>query len=149
MKPEVSRMQAEQVDLILDLEKCLFSEPWTREMFLQEMTQHDAFVLRNSENGEILGYICGWKILEEYHITNLGVNPGYQRQGWGEYLVRYLMKIKSAEQHREFYLEVRKSNIPALSLYGKIGFKIIGARRNYYNEPKEDAILMHCLLEEG
>ena len=144
METEIRKMKESDLVNILEIEKELFSNPWSQKMFLQEIEKQDAFVLEDVTKKEISGYICGWEVHDEYHITNLGISEKYQRKGLATRLTKFLIKKKIEKGFRDFFLEVRKSNIPALDFYKKLGFKIIATRKNYYKKPVEDAIIMHC-----
>jgi len=135
-------MQKEDLPEILDMEGQLFPQPWNEEMYIHEMDLHDAFVIRKAEESEILGFMCGWTVLDEYNITNVGINPKFQKHGIAYRALSRLIEIKRATGIAFFYLEVRESNIPAISLYLKLGFKKMGLRKNYYRNPIEHGILM-------
>ena len=78
----------------------------------------------------------------EVYITNVAVSPEYRGQGMGAMLVGFLKEYSKAENADFITLEVRKSNSVAISLYDKMGFKVVGERKGFYENPKEDAILM-------
>jgi ribosomal-protein-alanine N-acetyltransferase len=91
---------------------------------------------------QIIGIGCFWTILEEAHITLLGIHPEYQGQGLGQLLLYALLK-KAVNQKLEWAtLEVRTTNIAALSLYQKFGFEIVGKRKKYYQVTGEDALIL-------
>ncbi|OQX70452.1 MAG: ribosomal-protein-alanine N-acetyltransferase [Candidatus Cloacimonas sp. 4484_275] len=115
------------------------TNPWTEKMFIDEIKNHDAYVLGEVSGKEIIGYICGWEIAGEFEITNVAVSPEFQRHGFGERLVKFIREEKKC---RIFFLEVRESNFAARKLYEKLGFKVIGVRKNYYHSPIENALLM-------
>jgi ribosomal-protein-alanine N-acetyltransferase len=139
MKLKIRKAELSDVPWIMQIEQNSFTEPWQDSSFKDEITDHEVFVI--SYNQELIGYICGWKILDEYNITNLAIRSDLRKKGLGDLLVSYVMSL-----HREdcslIYLEVRESNLAARKLYKKRGFKIIGIRKNYYSDPSEDAILM-------
>lgn len=149
MKMEICKMQIKDLQKVLEIEKELFSEPWSAKMFVEKIINHKAFVLRKSDEQEIIGYICGWKINNEFEITNVGVQKKFQRQGFAEILVKYLIKKVKAENYKTFILEVRENNFAAQKLYEKLGFEIIGIREEYYHNPKENAVVMQLRLTEN
>ena len=149
MKMEICKMQIKDLHNVLEIEKELFSEPWSAKMFIGIIINHESYVLRKSDEQEIIGYICGWKINNEFEITNLGIKKKFQREGFGEILVKYLIKKVKAENYKTFILEVRENNFAAQKLYKKIGFEIIGIRKEYYHNPKENAVVMRLRLTEN
>jgi len=149
MKMEIRKMLIENLPKVLEIEKELFSEPWSAKMFIEKIINHESYVLRKSDEQEIIGYICGWKINNEFEITNLGIKKQFQRQGFGEILVKYIFKEMKKEDCKVFFLEVRENNFAAQKLYEKLGFKVIGIREGYYHNPKENAVVMRLRLTEN
>ncbi|MDD3049558.1 MAG: ribosomal protein S18-alanine N-acetyltransferase [Candidatus Cloacimonetes bacterium] len=133
-------MNQEDLSLVLEIEKVLFTSPWNQEMFLQEIELHDSYVMEIEE--VVAGYICGWEVGEEFHITNIGVKQSFQRKGFASQLLFELISSKMEKGFRYFFLEVRESNFKAIHLYHKFGFETIGKRKRYYNYPVEDALIM-------
>lgn len=93
-------------------------------------------------SSSLLGMGCFWAILDEAHITLLAVHPHYQHQGLGQAMLLALMAEACDRGLERATLEVRASNVPALSLYRKFGFKIAGRRRGYYKDTNEDALIL-------
>ena len=118
-------------------------------MFVEKIINHESYVLQKSDEQEIIGYICGWKINDEFEITNLGIRKQFQRQGFGKILVEYIFKEIKKDDCKVFSLEVRENNFAAQKLYEKLGFKVIGIREEYYNNPKENAVVMRLRLTEN
>lgn len=133
-------MKREDLPNIMKLEKELFSTAWEEEMFLEEIEKQYAYVLEIKDI--IIGYICGWKLFDEFNITNIAVTKEFQRNGFGAKLVKFLISKLLNEKCFKFFLEVRESNSSAKMLYKKIGFKLIGSRKNYYHSPQEDALVL-------
>ena len=94
------------------------------------------------QDGSIAGYIGMLCVLDEGEITNVAVAEGFRRQGIGERLLSSLLQAGRKEGVDSFTLEVRESNSSARRLYRKLGFQEEGIRRNFYEKPTEDAILM-------
>ena len=141
-------MNFDDVDRVIDLEKELFTEPWSKMMFMEEINSNGSYVLYETEDRSIVGYICGWRVMDEFHITNLAVKKEYQQKGLGSELIRHIIDHMTDQGLRKFYLEVRQSNVPALTLYVKFGFNVTGIRKDYYKNPLEDAILMMWQYEK-
>lgn len=100
-----------------------------------------SFLVAEGENGQVLGYAGLQVVLDEGYIANIAVAPQWRRQGLaGELLEVY---CRFAQAHLAFLtLEVRASNEAAIALYVKHGFAQAGFRKNYYQDPKEDALIM-------
>ena len=142
MKVTIREMKIADIPIMMELEKELFSVPWSEAMFSEEIKGHYAYVLQKDENEEIIGYLSGWKLLDEFTITNIGINGNFQRMGFGTKLVKFIISKLLYEKCFKFTLEVRESNQKAIALYEKIGFEQIGLRGNYYRDPVENAVIM-------
>ena len=135
------------LDALEKLENICFSSPWTRQQLMSQLPddRHAFFVVEYM--GEAVAYIGMMYILDEGYISNVAVSPEHRRKGLADMLIKNLMEF-AAEKGLSFVtLEVRQSNAPAISLYEKHGFTNVGRRKNYYDLPKEDAILMTKFLE--
>lgn len=140
MKTEIREMRREDIPDVMILEKELFPTSWEEEMFIEEIEKQYAYVLEIKD--KIIGYICGWKFLDEFNITNIAVASEFQRKGFGNTLVRFIMSKLLDENCFKFFLEVRNSNLAAIKFYTKFGFSVIGFRKKYYHSPEDDALLM-------
>ena len=137
------------VDGVWAVESQVFSTPWSRGAFVNEMTDNDvAYYLVLEENGVIAGYAGMWIIVDEAHVTNIAIAPDRRGNGMGERLVRALMDSARERGAVSMTLEVRQSNAAARQLYGKLGFAAQGVRRNYYADSGEDALVMWCDLAQ-
>lgn len=135
------------LDALVELERSCFSIPWTRAQLTAELPdeRHEFLIAEAGE--EVLGYVGMLFVLDEGYISNVAVAPDYRRQGVASALIRALL-ARAAERELSFVtLEVRESNAPAIALYEGFGFAPVGRRKNYYDAPKEDAILMTCFLK--
>ena len=130
----------EDIPTIMILEKELFSTAWEEEMFIEEIEKQYAYVMEIKN--KIIGYICGWKLFDEFNITNIAIASDFQKKGFGKALVQFLMSKLLDEKCFKFFLEVRKSNLAANKLYEGMGFRIIGSRKNYYHSPQEYALVL-------
>jgi len=137
---QLRKMIISDLERVLEIEEGIFSSPWTEEMFIHEIEMHDSFICVSKD--EIEGYICGWNIIDEYHITNVGVDKKFQSKGVASFMLGQLLSMRIETGMRYFFLEVRESNQKAISLYLKFGFEVIGKRKKYYTEPQEDALIM-------
>ena len=136
-------MELSDIEDILVVEKLSFSIPWSRDSFEKEIVDNNlAIYLVAKVNEKAVGYIGMWKVLNEGHITNVAVHPEFRHQGIGDQLVSELLSLCEKEKIDLVTLEVRKSNQNAIKLYEKHGFVAEGIRKAYYQDNKEDAIIM-------
>ena len=142
MKVIIREMEISDLAMIMKLEKELFSAPWSEAMFSEEIKGQYAYILQKDESKEIIGYICGWKLLDEFTITNIGVTGQFQKMGFGTKLVKFIISKLLYEKCFKFSLEVRESNQTAIELYKKFGFEQTELRVNYYRNPVENAVMM-------
>lgn len=143
----VRPMLTSDLEAILEIERASFSTPWSLEAFKAELKDNEyARYLCLELNGQVIGYMGLWFILDEGHITNIAITPNYRGQLWGEFLMRSVMD-KMVEQGMErMTLEVRVSNSKAQSLYKRLGFATAGVRKGYYADNGEDAMIMWAEL---
>ena len=136
------------LEALEELEQCCFSLPWTREMLESQLPdENHVFIVAVGESGELMGYVGMMTVLDEGYISNVAVSPAWRRQGVADSLIGELL-TRAQERDLAFVtLEVRESNEPAISLYRKHGFLPVGLRRNYYEAPKENAIIMTTYLK--
>ena len=131
--------------LLCALEGACFSDPWPVEAFRSEM--HDPyFYLLAFEGEELLGYVGGMSLYETCDLNNIAVLPQHRRRGIAAMLMEGYMAEARRRGAEQMLLEVRESNLPAISLYERYGFKAYGKRKNYYRNPAEDAVLMVVTL---
>jgi ribosomal-protein-alanine N-acetyltransferase len=93
-------------------------------------------------NNEVIGYLGLWHKGSSFHITNIAIAENLRRKGYGEYFLKFIEKIAATYRIKEISLEVRRSNCIAQEMYRKYGYKVIKFLRNYYQEEKEDALVM-------
>lgn len=134
---------------IYSIENACFSVPWSLDSIEAELCDRDKkiYVVIETELG-IEGYAGAWLVYDEGQITNIAVHPTARCKGYGRILTKQLVDICFEKGMNEIFLEVRVSNLPALSLYRQLGFTVKGIRKDYYSEPKEDAYIMSFVKEE-
>ena len=132
----------QHVPALENLEKLCFSSPWTAQMLETQLPDDKHEFIVAEMDGELLGYVGMMYILDEGYISNVAVSPQYRRRGVADALIAELIERAKKLELSFVTLEVRQSNTPARTLYRKHGFKDVGLRKNYYDLPKEDAILM-------
>jgi len=136
---------------ILEIERASFSSPWTLEMFQWELRNSDVsatWVLKVPD-GTVAAFCCAWVVLDELHINNVAVRPGFRHRGFARLLLGHVMDEAVGKGAAKATLEVRRSNISALRLYDGLGFAVRGVRRDYYSNPVEDALILWRSLAPG
>lgn len=141
MNYTITQMNSDSIDGIVRLESECFSSPWTREGIEEELSNPSSHFLTALCGSEVSGYIGVQEICGEAYITNVAVLPEYRRAGIGRALVEAAAKGAKERNCSFITLEVRESNLPAISLYESLGFEPVGKRKNFYSNPAEDAIL--------
>ncbi len=145
----VRPMQESDLEKIIEIEHASFSSPWSPQAFISELRDNEyARYFCLELEGEIIGYMGLWFILEEGHITNVAIAPGFRGKRRGEVLMRFVIQIMAKEGMERMTLEVRASNMPAQRLYERLGFVKAGVRKGYYSDNREDALIMWLDLDE-
>ncbi len=137
------------LDQIARIEAEAYPFPWTRGNFADSMAVGYPFwVLCSGDT--VAGYAVWMHILDEAHLLNICVAPGYQKRGWGARLLRFVMNLAQVGGASALFLEVRPSNEPACALYERFRFRQIGVRKDYYpaSEGRENALVMYRELED-
>jgi len=139
-------MRAEDLDRIVEIEREGFLHPWSRALLEREMTHAWSHVLVAEEapgdGAAIVGYVVFWLVHDEIHVLNLGTALSARRRGIGRALMEEAHALGRGRGAALSTLEVRRSNVAALALYGGLGYRQVGVRPNYYAEEGEDAIVM-------
>ena len=135
-------MTSGQLDDVYIIETECFSHPWSRESLESEIGNKTSHFLVAIENDEVLGYIGMSIVIDEGYIFNVAVRKSYRNKGVATALINELVTYGKKNNFSFITLEVRESNLPAISLYSKFGFIKAGERKDYYSNPKENAILL-------
>jgi ribosomal-protein-alanine N-acetyltransferase len=143
---EIVEMNEAHVASIAEIEKLCFCDPWSENSIATELTSRLSYWLVAVENGEVVGYVGSQSVLGESDMMNVAVHPDHRRKGIAEALVQALSDGLKQRGNVCLTLEVRASNDPAIALYEKLGFAQVGLRRNYYRNPKEDALILRKAL---
>ena len=135
-------MEERHLDDLARLERLCFSRPWSRQALKEELTNPAACFLVGEEAGEVLGYAGMHCAAGECYVDNVAVFPEARRQGVGRKLMEALLQAAAARGGEFLSLEVRPSNLEALALYRGLGFREVGRRRRFYDDPVEDGLLL-------
>jgi len=139
-----------RLDEVVAIERAVFSDPWSREMFRSEITLLDGSFARVAElDGRVAGYLLAILVMDEAHLGNLAVHPDHRRAGIAQRLLDDLLQSCRRTGVRRVTLEVRMSNDGARNFYYRNEFIDVAMRKNYYRQPIEDAIVMLRMLPEG
>ena len=143
-------MAAEHLNDVAALELACFSRPWSRQMLAEELDNQCAafLVALEPETEKVIGYAGLLVAADEGYITNVAVRPDCRKQGVASKLLQVFLDFAQANHLAFLTLEVRASNYPAIALYGSRGFRGVGRRKNYYEHPREDAIIMTREFEQ-
>ena len=143
-------MTSAHLDEVADLERVCFPVPWSRNMLAEELDNAcSAFLVALDDDDSVVGYAGLLVIADEGYITNVAVRPESRRGGVAGQLLDVFLNFSEANRLAFLTLEVRESNYPAIALYGSRGFRSAGRRKNYYEHPKEDAIIMTREFDNG
>ena len=138
----IRNMQEADLSQVAEIEKQIFSIPWSLESFRESMMLEHTIYLVAEEEKTIIGYCGMYRVFNEGEIVNVAVAPQYRRHGVAKKLLEELFKESASLNVDNFFLEVRESNEAAITLYKKLGFIEAGIRRNFYEKPRENAIFM-------
>ena len=143
MEYTIVPMTSRHLDQVAELERICFSDPWSRQMLSEHLENEcGATLVAEGADGTVLGYAGVLVILDEGYITNIAVRPAYRRQGVATELLEVFQRFAEGNHLTFLTLEVRAGNAGAQALYEKLGYEEVGRRRNYYEHPREDAVLM-------
>ena len=138
----ILKMNESHVGQVAELEKICFSDPWSENSVASELNNKLALWLVAVEGERVAGYIGSQTVLGETDMMNVAVHPDFRRKGIAEAIILELIQQLKAMESHCLTLEVRASNVPAISLYEKLDFSEIGRRKNYYRNPREDALIL-------
>ncbi len=146
---QIRRMSPDDIDEIWRLEKDLFTLPWSKASLLFEAGDNrNALAIVGLDQGAIAGYAIGWFVSDEFHIGNVAVARENQGRGAGKQLLEHMLREALARGTVIATLEVRVSNVRAIALYRKYGFKGVAVRKRYYGDNGEDALVMFADLDK-
>lgn len=139
----VRPMRLGDVSEVVEIDRLSFSMPWSARSYRFEIERNPAALLFVAEvDGAVLGYIGLWELVDVGHISTLAVHPNHRRQGIARQLIEAGLRALADRGIGEVTLEVRESNTGAQNLYSRFGFEVVGRRREYYRDNREDALVM-------
>ncbi|MCL2840339.1 MAG: ribosomal protein S18-alanine N-acetyltransferase [Defluviitaleaceae bacterium] len=142
-KTKIIRATPHHLDTIYKIENEAFPDPWSKDSILYEISEpHSIFLVAINQHHGVIGYGSMRHIIDEGHISNIAVSSAHKNQGVGSLLMDGLIHEARRLKMTALTLEVRESNLAAITLYEKYGFASAGVRRGYYVHPNEDGIVM-------
>jgi ribosomal-protein-alanine N-acetyltransferase len=149
---ELGAMRPDEVDQVHEIERLSQPSPWPRGVFVEELGREWArlVVVRAHEAGavHVVAFANYWLVRDEVHLLNLAVHPARRRRGHARRLMDHLLDFARAHHCHYLTLEVRRSNTAAIALYERYGFRSVGVRPRYYQDSREDAIVMALELPD-
>lgn len=139
------RMKEDDIFEVHAIERASFPNPWHLTTFRGEIHNRpisSPSVIVHRLERKIIGYVIYWHIQDEIQVSNIAVHPDFRRMGVGESVLRQVLSQLKKEGAKYVSLEVRPSNMAAIKLYNKLGFDILGIRKDYYRNPPEHAVVM-------
>ncbi len=138
----VKAMKAEDLPYVCRIEAENFSMPWSENSFLESLEREDTLFLTAVCDGTVAGYVGCYCVCGSGEITNVAVDEKFRRRGVAKKLLEILFEEAKERSLYDVMLEVRQSNAPAIALYTSMGFQKEGIRKNFYEKPTEDAVIM-------
>ena len=137
-------IRREDIAQIAEIEKLCFAMPWSEESIRKDVTENvvACWLVMDDGEGRVLAYAAMWFVLDEAHVCNVAVHPDFRGRGYGKAIFGALVETAKKNSMSLMELEVRRSNTVAQNLYHSFGFIDVGYRKRYYEDNKEDALLM-------
>ncbi|WP_411276699.1 ribosomal protein S18-alanine N-acetyltransferase [Gaiella sp.] len=143
MSFSIRRLELSDLDAIEAIEQVSYPTPWSRSMFASELAKQSSLSLAAvADEGALVGYLVLSRYVDAWHVMNVAVADGHRRRGIASAMLRRLIDVTRDDAERGYTLEVRVSNLAAISLYEQFGFVTRGVRRGYYTDNREDALIM-------
>ena len=138
----INPMKEDHVAQVAALERQCFADPWSEGSIASELDNPLSLWLVAEQDGAVCGYVGSQTVLDETDMMNIAVRPDCRRQGIAAALIEELVSRLKEQGSHILRLEVRESNTPAIALYDSLGFTQLGIRKNYYRNPKENALIL-------
>ncbi len=142
-------MTAADITAVLGVENLCYPNPWPRQIFQRELRaswSHLLVIELEQGSGATIAHCCYWVVHDELHILNLSVHPDHRRRGYARQMLDRTLEVCSEQRLQYVTLEVRVGNTAAITLYESLGFARIGLRKAYYQDNREDALVLALVL---
>lgn len=140
----IRRMNSNDISQIGKIEKQCFAMPWSENSIRHDLEENvvSRWLVMTDELDSVIAYAAMWLVIDEAHVCNIAVAPGFRGKGFGKQITKALINLAKEEGMRLMTLEVRRSNEIAQTLYHSCGFVDVGYRKRYYEDNQEDALIM-------
>lgn len=139
----IRKMLRSDADKVYEIENQAFFEPWSKKNLIKDLEENNFLNHYVYElDGKVVGFYIASKVLDESEVFTIAVDKDYKKMGIGTSLLNHLIERSKRDSVHQIWLEVSTKNTPAIKLYEKFGFKIMGIRKNYYQKIGEDAYNM-------
>jgi len=138
----IRRMAESDLDTVSTIEREVFEDPWSLDAFKTDLNNKMAWPMVAEFEKKVVGYSNIYIVAGEVQIGNFAVAPGFRKRGVGKKLMNVIFEKANENKCHTVFLEVRESNLPAMELYKSYGFVSAGKRKDYYSNPRENAIIM-------
>ena len=145
---EIRRLTYADLPQVIAIERRACPTPWSLAMFLLELSKPSGICLAAVREGRIAGYLVCSRYDVVWHVMNIAVDDRLRRRGIASALLEHLFE-RADRPGEQYTLEVRQSNVAAIALYERFGFRHAGTRRGYYHDNHEDAVIMWRVVEGG
>ena len=143
MSFRLRRLDLSDLAAVERIERESYPAPWSRSMFASELAKPSSLSLAAvTADDQLVGYLVLSRYVDAWHVMNVAVDPAWRRQGVASALLERLLADTQGDSERGYTLEVRVSNVGAIQLYERFGFRARGLRRGYYTDNREDALIM-------
>ncbi|MBP5293543.1 MAG: ribosomal protein S18-alanine N-acetyltransferase [Clostridia bacterium] len=143
---KIRKFQEADLAQAMDIEQVAFTNPWSEQSMKMFLLPQVLALAAEDDKGQLAGYGALMIASDEADLVNLAVRPDVRRQGIAKKILRELLGQAKERNVSEIFLELRRANLPAQSLYQSFGFQTVGEIRDYYEQPREDALLMRLTL---
>jgi len=140
-QPDIRRLSYADLPQVVAIERRAFPAPWSLAMFVLELSKPSGICLAARVDGRLVGYLVCSRYESVWHLMNVAVEPSLLRRGIGTALIEALLE-RIGDSRARLTLEVRPTNVEAIALYERFGFRTAGVRRRYYQDNGEDALIM-------
>lgn len=141
-KIDFSLMTFKEIPEVAKLEEKCFSSPWSEKALAESLQNESSYFVCAKSGEKVAGYSGMYYICDEGYVFNIAVDENFRKMKIGTNLLKHLTDFSKSKNLKFLSLEVRQSNIAAINLYEKLGFKNLGIRKNFYEFPKEHAVIM-------
>lgn len=143
---EIRRISENDIEAIASLEAGIFSDPWSVKSIKETYENKSALILGAYQEEALIGYVIFYYVLDEGEIARIAVSPSCRRRGVAYQIFKELLQFCNQKEIERILLDVRISNEAAIAFYRKSGFSEDGIRKNFYDNPKEHALLMSACV---